>query len=396
MKTSNSLFPAASLAVSFAALAALATAQAPPSRPPQTPTPKAALLVLSKQDHTLAIVDPANLQVVAKVPVGNDPHEVVASTDGHTAYVSNYGFGQFHTLAVIDLIGQRAEPQIELGALRGPHGLAFVEGRVWFTAEAAKAIGSYDPLNSTINWIMGTGQNRTHMIYVFPGAQQILTTNVNSATVTVLEHSHPEKISVPPGPPASPAETPGASQQTPGAPPQSSNSWPGAGAPPPGMRGPGGPPPGPPGGDWNETVIPVGRGSEGFDVTPNAAQAWVANAWDGTLSIIDLASKKVSATLQANVRGANRIKITPDGLKALVSAGGQLVVFDVLTEKEIKRLTIGTGGGGGIQIQPDSKRAYVSFAADNFVAVIDLSTMEVTGKINAGGGPDGLAWAAQQ
>ena len=56
-------------------------------------TPSTALLVLSKQDHTLAIVDPHDLHVVARAPVGDDPHEVIASTDGRTAYVSNYGFG---------------------------------------------------------------------------------------------------------------------------------------------------------------------------------------------------------------------------------------------------------------------------------------------------------------
>src|ERR1700685_3264813 len=85
-------------------------------------TPKAALLALSKQDHTLAIVDPADLRVVARIPVGDDPHEVIASADGKTAYVSNYGFGAFHSLAVIDLVGQTRQPSIDLGALRGPHG----------------------------------------------------------------------------------------------------------------------------------------------------------------------------------------------------------------------------------------------------------------------------------
>ena len=37
------------------------------------------LLALSKSDHTLAIVDPGTLKVLAKVPVGQDPHEVIAS-----------------------------------------------------------------------------------------------------------------------------------------------------------------------------------------------------------------------------------------------------------------------------------------------------------------------------
>ena len=385
MKIEKKFLLATLVVVCVSGLGVLATAQQASSNSQKSATPKTALLVLSKQDHTLAIVDPANLRVVARVPVGDDPHEVVASSDGQTAYVSNYGFGQFHTLAVIDLIGQEAEPQIDLGALRGPHGLTFVQGKVWFTAEAAKAIGSYDPGSGKINWIMGTGQNRTHMIYVFPDAKKILTTNVSSATVTILEHTEGQAGGPPPGPP------PGSGPQGAGAP-----DWHGAGVPPPGMRGPGGPPPGPPGGDWNETVIPVGRGAEGFDVSSDGKQAWVANAWDGTVSVIDIAAKKVTATLQANARGANRLKFTPDGTKALISAGAELIVFDVATQKEIKRIRIGRGGGGGILVQPDGQRAYVAFAGDGFVAVIDLKTFEVVGKIDAGGNPDGLAWAVQQ
>jgi len=49
------------------------------------PAPPEALLVLSKREHTLAIVDPSTLKVVAKAPVGEDPHEVIASADGKLA-----------------------------------------------------------------------------------------------------------------------------------------------------------------------------------------------------------------------------------------------------------------------------------------------------------------------
>jgi hypothetical protein len=48
-------------------------------------TPSASLLVLSKQNHNLAIVDSISLQIVAKVPVGNDPHEVIASEPRRTS-----------------------------------------------------------------------------------------------------------------------------------------------------------------------------------------------------------------------------------------------------------------------------------------------------------------------
>ena len=347
------------LLVVTGALTAIACAQA---------TPGASLLALSKQDHTLSIIDPVTLKIVATVPVGEDPHEVVASANGRTAYVSNYGFGAFHTLAVIDLVKQKALQPIELGALRGPHGLTFTEGKVWFTAEAAKAIGSYDPATAKIDWIMGTGQNRTHMLYVFPGARRIVTTNVSSATVTILDKIE-RSAGMPSGPP------PGM-------------------APPPGMGpGPGGPPPSS-GPDWIETVIPVGRGGEGFDVSPDGNEAWVANAQDGTISVIDLATKSVGATLPANVPGANRLRFTPDGKLVLVTPGSALVVIDAATRKEVKRLS-SVHGSGGIQMQPDGTRAYVACGRDGYVAVIDLKTLEEVGRIPIAG-PDGLAWAVQR
>ena len=156
------------------------------------------LLALSKHDHTLAAIDPTTLQVLYKLPVGPDPHEVIASTDGTTAYVSNYGFGAFHTLAVLDLVHRTALPSIDLGPLTGPHGLTFVGGKLYFTAEAAKAIGRYDPATQKVDWILGTGQNRTHMIYVSPDLQHIITTNVASATVSLIDEQE-VRMGPPPG-----------------------------------------------------------------------------------------------------------------------------------------------------------------------------------------------------
>ncbi len=328
-------------------------------------TPSRSLLALSKHDHTLAIVDPKTLQVIARAPVGPDPHEVIASSDGKTAYVSIYGGGRYHALSVIDLIGQKALPDIDTGALNGPHGLFFVGGKVWFTAEGAKAVASYDPASAKIDWIMGTGQNRTHMLYVTADEKQIYTTNVSSATVSVLE-----QVTLPP-----------------------------MGPPPSGVRRRAQAPPPPPGGnqprtDWNQTVIPVGKGSEGFDVSPDGRELWTANAEDGTLSVIDLAKRTVTTTLDAKVFGANRLKFTPDGKLVLISSlrDGNLVIYDAASRKEFKRVPIGHGAAG-ILIDPDGSRAFIACSPDNYVVVVDLKTFEVTGHIDVGGEPDGLAWA---
>ncbi|HEX3438248.1 MAG TPA: cytochrome D1 domain-containing protein [Pseudacidobacterium sp.] len=327
-------------------------------------TPTEALLVLSKVDQTLSIVDPVSLKVVARIPVGKDPHEVIASTDGKFAYVSNYGYGAYNTLAVVDLIAHKALPAVELGPLRGPHGLAFADGKLWFTAEVAKSIARYDPEASKVDWILGIGQNRTHMIFVSPDSARIVTTNVNSGTVSIID-----KISVrPPGPvPGAQTSRPNYTQPL------------GSGV------------------DWTETVVPVGKGPEGFDISPDGKEIWTGNSQDGTVSVIDTATKKVIQTIPANVPGSNRVKFTPDGKLVFISSlhSPDVTVFDAATRKEVKRIPVGHASEG-ILVQPDGARVFVSTSPDDYVTVIDTKSLQVTGRIEAGHEPDGLAWAVQR
>jgi DNA-binding beta-propeller fold protein YncE len=42
--------------------------------------------------------------------------------------------------------------------------------------------------------------------------------------------------------------------------------------------------------DWNQNVITVGKGDEGFDVSPDGRELWTADAQDGTLSVLHLTS----------------------------------------------------------------------------------------------------------
>jgi YVTN family beta-propeller protein len=328
-------------------------------------TPSKALLVLSKTDRTLSIVDPVSLTVIASMPSGPEPHEVVASADGKFAYISNYGGGAYNTITVVDLVEQKTLPAVDLGPLWGPHGLVFAGGKVWFTAEVAKAIGSYDPATKKVDWVLGTGQNRTHMIFVSEDLKRIVTSNVSSATMTIIEKSA------------------GGGRRGPG---------PGPGGPPPG-RGPGGPPQA----DWDETVVAVGRGAEGFDVSPDGKEIWAANAQDGTISILDVAAKKVVQTLAADVTSANRLKFTPDGKRVFVSTlgGPNVSIFDAATRAVVKRVKVGSGAAG-IQMQPDGSVAYVACTPDDYVAIIDLKTLEVKGHVPAAfKQPDGMAWAAR-
>ncbi|KAA9035549.1 YncE family protein [Ginsengibacter hankyongi] len=311
------------------------------------------LLALSKTDHTLAMVDPVSLKVMARVPVGSDPHEVIASTDGKTAYVSIYGGGSLHEINVIDLVAKKPLYNIDTRPFLGPHGLSFVGGKLWFTVEGSKCVGRYDPATKKIDWCMGTGQDRTHMIYVTQDEKSVYTTNVSSGTVSILTDTLP-------------------------------------------APGPMGPPGFQPRRQWKQTLVHVSTGSEGFDVWPDGKQLWTASADDGSIAVIDLDIMKVAATIDAKVMGANRLQFTPDGKMVLVSSlrNGDMCVFDVASHKDIKKINMGHGGAG-ILVEPNGLRAFIGCTPDNYVAVIDLKTLEVINHIDVGGGPDGLAWAVR-
>src|SRR3954462_4531283 len=150
---------------------AVAAAAGRPSA--QRATPR--LLVLNKDDATLAIVDPSSGEVLGTVPVGEGPHELVTSADGKLAFASNYGTGPApgHTISMIDIAAKKELRRIDVSPLSRPHGLAFVGGKLYFTAEASRKIARYDPVADKIDWEFETGQNGTHMVLPTKDARTI-------------------------------------------------------------------------------------------------------------------------------------------------------------------------------------------------------------------------------
>jgi YVTN family beta-propeller protein len=307
-----------------------------------TPTPSPALLVLNKAENSLAIVDPATQKVVARIPTGEGPHEIAASADGKLAVVTNYGAKDpGHSLSVIDLLAQKEIHRVDLGPLGRPHGILFADGEFYFTAELNKLIARYDPASNKLDWFLGVGQNRTHMLVRTKYLNEFFTSNVDSGTVTAIE-----KSSDPSG--------------------------------------------------WKETNIAAGKAVEGIDISPDDKEVWAANAGDGTVSVIEAATSKVTHTFDVRTKHSNRLKFTPDGKFALISdpATGELVIVDAARRTISKMLNVGRGPGG-ILLVPDGSRAYVALAGDNGVAIIDLHKLELAGQIPTGQGPDGLAWAVR-
>jgi YVTN family beta-propeller protein len=261
---------------------------------------------------------------------------VAASTDGKLAFVSNVGDD---TISIIDLAALKELRRVEIGPLARPHGVVYADGKLYFTADGYRLIGCYDVATNKMEWLLGTGVSRGEMLVISKDRNTIFTANNTANSVVAIQR----------------VEKPA---------------------------------------DWALTVIPVGMGPQGIDMSPDGREVWVVHEADGSVAIIDVATKKVVQTLaMQGTKRANRLKFSPDGLRVLVTDTDYgLVVFDAATRKEITRVQIGTGMAD-IIVAPDGSRAFIA-SGDGSVAVIDMKTLNLTSRIPVGKTPEGMAWVA--
>ncbi len=250
----------------------------PPRSPPKPPGPKQRRL---RRDHRRQ-----DQHYRRQGPTGPDPHEVIASTDGKLAISSNYGtaLAPGHTLSVIDLATRKEINRVDVSLLERPHGLFAADGKIYFTSEQTNH-QRYDPAKNIVDWSSAPCRTEPALCLRPPGRSLIFTSNIRSGTITIFDRAN---------------------------------------------------------NDWRATVVKVGPGAEGFDITPDEKQLWAANAGDGTISVVDIAKKQTIDTFPIASKRSNRLKFTPDGKTALVSdlTSGEVIVVDVATKKAVKHFAV--------------------------------------------------------
>jgi len=327
---------------------------------------KADLLVVNKGKINgnlpgkLAFVHLASGKVLKQIPVGKEPHEVAVSADGRYAVVSNTGSYQQpgHTLSVIDLATQQEVHRMELGSLYNPHGLLALHGVFYFTAEGARAIGAYDPVKNQVVWLNGTGQDGTHTLAATPDGKSLVATNRGSGTISIFQLRKPHRGPVP-------ANGPEEEKLDPLAP-----------------------------GVWQEAIVTVGKNPEGLAISPDGTQAWIGLKGGEGIAVVDLRTNNVAVFKVGEVEQLSRLKFTQDGRYLLGTNNnmdGELVIVEVATRQLVKKLALGTGAEA-IFLEPDGRHALIGVTGKDQVAEIDLRTMTVSRRFDAGQGPDGMAW----
>ncbi|MGE3465708.1 MAG: YncE family protein [Pyrinomonadaceae bacterium] len=330
MKTNNGLKGSLFCLIAIVSIACSAAAQS--ARP--------ALVALNKGEASLSIFDPVTMKAIAKVPTGDGPHEVVLSDDGKTAFVANYGAQTAgSTLSVIDIATAKELRRVDLAPLLRPHGLQMIGGKVYFTAETNRMIARYDPASNKVDWMMGTGQNGSHMVVGSADQKRFYTANIGSNSVTAFTFQN-----VPPS-------------------------------------------------GSQVAHIPVGKQPEAIDLSPDGKEVWIGLNEEGMAEVVDTAAGKSVAKINIGGR-PYRVRFTPDGKYVVCTMPNskELLVIDAAAKKELRRMKL-EGVPLGLVFSADGKTAFVTMVGPDQVLKVDLEKMEIKGRVEAGNGPDGIAVA---
>lgn len=313
------------------------------------------LVVLNKSDDTASLIDLETKQSVATLPTGKGPHEVAVSPNGQFAVVTNYGHRSWSgsSLTLIDIAYKKVTKTMALKS-KAPHGIEFIsENQVLVTCEESKKLIQVNILSGFTEKSINTEQETSHMVVYSADQERAFVANISSNSVSVINLK--------------------------------SNVL--------------------------EKIIKTGDGAEGIALSADGSSVWVTNRGNNTISIIDCATLEITRELNSE-KFPIRVKTTSDGKYALVSNAqtGTVNIFDASSKNLLKTISMEVSAlekktsrlfqdfdnspvPVGILIHPDNSYAFVANTNADIITIINLESLEISGRLSAGNEPDGLGFS---
>lgn len=295
------------------------------------------LLVLNKQGDDASFVDLATGQIVATVPTGVGPHELVVSGDGRIAVGTDYE-GEVGSLTVFDIPGARVVRTIDLAPYTRIHGIVFLPGDsvVAVTAERDRAVLLVRIVDGEITGVIPTEADGSHMVAVTADGETFWTGDMGSNTVTELSRATGARVR---------------SLAAPDVP-------------------------------------------EAINVTPDGSRVFAGSNGTGRVTVFNTADGS-SRTVAEGFGWPYRMFLTPGVGRLIVPdlRGEELRIFDGSTYEELARLDFQGQAPQGLTLYGDGRHLFLSLSGAGRVAVVDLVEYRVVGYLPAGSGPDGVGFS---
>ncbi len=292
------------------------------------------VIVLNKQGDDASFIDLATGTIVATVPTGPNPHELVASQDGRIAVGTDYGG---RTLTVFDVPSASVARTIDLGEYTRPHGIVFLPGDslVAVTSEVRGAVVIVRVADGEMVEVLETGAQGSHMVAATADGHTLWTGDIGSNTVTELRR----------------------------------------------------------GADAPVRALPAPEQPEAVNVTPAGDRVFAGSNATGRVTAWTTADGSPT-TVAEGFGWPYRIFLTEDAYRILIPdlRNEVLRFFDGDSYQELGRLSFPGQGPQGLVLHGDGRHLFLSLSAADAVAVVDVDSRALLGTLPAGSGPDGIAW----
>ena len=142
-------------------------------------------------------------------------------------------------------------------------------------------------------------------------------------------------------------------------------------------------------------VVPVSSNTQRISISPDDKWVFTADQTKPQMAVIDTGTSTVAKWIPMGAIGYGSA-VTPDGRWLLVAlpSPNKVAVVDIKTMQVARTVSVGNYPQE-VLVRPDGKTAYVSCEHADQVAEIDLFTWKVTRTISTGKDADGLAWAGK-
>jgi YVTN family beta-propeller protein len=295
----------------------------------QAPVGPKVYVGLFKEDM-VAVLDPAERKVVARIPVPRGPHGLVITPDGRKVYVSADGAS---TVSVIDTASDRVVGSVEVGP--NPHGLAI-------SADGRQVLVSAWGANEVL--VLDTATDRiTTRVPVARGHNGAITPDGKTAYVGSQQQGATALVAIDLA------------------------------------RG------------VERTRVPLDRTPRALDVSPDGRWLYYTVAGDDAVQVLDTATNQPAGRIPVGA-SPHHAPFTPDGRRALVPSQGpgELAIVDV-TGRSVSGV-VGVGKTPHwVTASSDGRLAYVVNEGSGDVSVVDLEARSVLATIPVGQGPRKIA-----
>jgi YVTN family beta-propeller protein len=154
-----------------------------------------AVIVVHKGGDSTGIYKTKDGALVATIPVGKIPHELVLSADERLAYVTNYGVGSYtameaggNSISIVDLDKRAVAGEIGLGEYHRPHGIERgASGKLYVTVDFPPALLVIDPAARKIVKAHKLEDTMPHMVAITRDEAKAYIGCSGSASVAILD-----------------------------------------------------------------------------------------------------------------------------------------------------------------------------------------------------------------